>query len=261
MAYKILNGATATNSPPADTQAGITITSVAGSALVDDEYFTIMREDHVVFTFVWDSNASVTSTDIRRRVTFAGGDSSTTTAAAIATAINAATASGLTATSSGATVTVKRKVPGPQGNGGLNTEAVANGSFAISAAFTSGALAGFPLKGDSKGTTFSDGWRGQDRGQFHVQSIAGSGTMNVTLRSWGRSPYTLKWLPMGSTDATESLRGVLHNGAQIDEDGADNIMHSEPVSGLSGYDRIYMEVVAINGTSTAIDCYLAEVVQ
>lgn len=260
MAIKLLTAATATNGVPADTQAGITITSVAGSALVDDETFTIRREDGVVFTFKFDSNSSVTATDILRPVTYAGGDSSTTTAAAIATAINASVC-GCIATSSVATVTVKRRVPGPQGNGGANTETVANATFAISATFTLGALVGFPLKGDVKGTSFSNGWRGQDRGMFQVESTAGSGTMDVTLRAWGRSPYTYKYGLMGSADATESLRGVLHAGAAIEEDGANRLVHNEPVSGLSAYDRIYMEVVSINGTSTAVDCYLAEIVQ
>jgi hypothetical protein len=257
MTIRFFAAATATNGPPADTKAGITITSVAGSALVDQESFTIMREDGIVFTFKF-VTTTFTATDILRPVVFAGGDSSTTTAAAIATAINASVC-GCTATSSSATVTVKRATPGPQGNGGKNTEAVANGTFAISAAFTSGALAGFALVGAQAGLGSGYGWRGEDRGAFQMHSTAGSGTMTCTLRAWGRSKADgTTWEPMGATNSDVTLRGVLHGGVAIGEDGADNLQHNENVSGLAAFDRVYLEIVAIGGTATAITAYLEE---
>jgi hypothetical protein len=254
MSIKLLSGATATNGKPADTQASITITAVAGSALVDGETFTIRREDGSAIVFEFDSNSSVTETSILRKVTFAGGDSNSTVATAIATAINAS-ALLCTATSSGATVTVKRQKPGPEGNGGLNSETVANATFAISSAFTGGALVGFPLKGNTPGTPY--GWRGQNAGVIQAQSIAGSGAMDITLRVWGRSPKTFKYAPLGSA-STVSNRGVLNAQSSIAEDGADNLVHAEPIQGLSAFDRIYLEITVIDGTNTAVDAWLTE---
>lgn len=254
MSIKFFTAATATNGKPADTQASITITAVAGSALVDGETFTIMREDRQVVTFEFDSDSSVTESTILRKVTFAGGDTNSTVATAIATAINASILN-LVATASGATVTVKRIKPGPQGNGGLNTESVANGTFAISSSFTGGALVGFPLKGDSPGST--NGWRGQDAGVVQIQSVAGSGTMDGTFRIWARSPRTYTYMPLGSS-TTVTNRGVLDQATAVAEDGADNVRHAEPITGLSAFDRIYLEITGINGTATAFDAWLEE---
>lgn len=256
MTIRFFAAATATNGPPADVKASMSMTSVAGASLVANETFTIMREDGIVFTFRF-VTVTFAATDVLRPVVFAGGDSSTTTAAAIATAINAS-ACGCTATSSSATVTVKRAVPGPQGNGGSNTETVANGTFAIGATFTSGSLAGFALVGAQAGLGSGYGWRGEDRGTFQMHSTAGSGTMTVTLRAWGRSKADgTTWMPMGAVNSDVTLRGVLHGGVAIGEDGADNLVHNENVSGLAAFDRVYLEIVAI-GVTTTIAAYLEE---
>ena len=71
---------------------------------------------------------------------------------------------------------------------------------------------------------------------------------------------TDRWHPLGQ-DATESLRGLLNAKSAIDEDGADVITHAEPITGLSAFHRIYLEITVISGTGTAITAWLTEVVQ
>ncbi len=121
----------------------------------------------------------------------------------------------------------------------------------------SGASAGVSLRTRQPGVDGGN-WRGKNDGVFLVKSTAGSGTMTVTLRVWGYSPLTSAWHPLGS-NATEATRGVLNAGNAIDEDGADVLTHSEPVSGLAAFSRIYLEITAIGGTSTAVSTWLTTV--
>lgn len=107
---------------------------------------------------------------------------------------------------------------------------------------------GYSLRKQTPGTEYV--WDGRNIGLVTVYSTAGSGTMTVTVRMWGYKANAGKWFPLGSS-TTESDRGVLNGGA-IDEDGADNIVHAELVQGLSGFDRIDAQIVAIGGTDTAI---------
>lgn len=82
--------------------------------------------------------------------------------------------------------------------------------------------------------------------------------MTVTLRVWCYSPLTAAWHPLGS-NATEATRGVLNDGNAIDEDGSDNLVHAEPITGLGAFTRIYLEITAIGGTSTAVSAWLTTV--
>lgn len=118
----------------------------------------------------------------------------------------------------------------------------------------SGATAGFTLRGQVPGTS-DQFWDGHDDGVILVRSTAGSGTMTVTLRIWGYSPLSAAWHPLG-TGATEANRGVLNEGNAIDEDGSDIIVHAETISGLSAFNRIYLEVTVISGTATAVSAWL-----
>jgi hypothetical protein len=88
-----------------------------------------------------------------------------------------------------------------------------------------------------------------------VNSTAGSGTMTVTLKLWVYSNAVAEWLPYG-TDATAADKGKLNEGNAIAEVNADSIVHAELVNGLVNFDRVYLEITAIGGTSTAIDAYL-----
>ena len=96
-----------------------------------------------------------------------------------------------------------------------------------------------------------------DIATLFVHSTAGSATMTVTLRLWGYSAYTGKWYPLGT--GTAALKGVINAGAAIAEDaslGADTLLHAEVVTSLQRIDRVYLEVLAIGGTSTAVTAVL-----
>ena len=73
-------------------------------------------------------------------------------------------------------------------------------------------------------------------------STAGSGTMTVTLRVWLKTPAG--WVVAKS----------LNSGSAIAETSADSLAYSEEVSLLPAT-RIYMEIVAIGGSSTAVTGY------
>ncbi len=94
-------------------------------------------------------------------------------------------------------------------------------------------------------------------GAIFVKSTAGSGTVSVTLRLWSYDNTAAVWTPCGT--GTGALKGVLNAGAAIPEDatiGADLIRHYEAVGIPWAFDRIYLEITAISGTSTAITAYL-----
>lgn len=76
-----------------------------------------------------------------------------------------------------------------------------------------------------------------------IRSTAGSGTMTVTARVWLRAG--------GNWFVAKALNG----GSAIAETGTDSIAYSEEVSTLFCADRIYLEVTAIAGTSTAVTGY------
>jgi hypothetical protein len=113
----------------------------------------------------------------------------------------------------------------------------------------SGNTAGKEIKG-----SFSRG-KPSDEYVIVAHSTAGSGTMTVTLKLWGYVKATSKWYPLG-TDATAADKGKLNDGNAIAETQADSIEHAEVVIGIRHFDRVYLEVTAIGGTSTAIDAYI-----
>ena len=84
-----------------------------------------------------------------------------------------------------------------------------------------------------------------DAATARVRSTAGSGTMNVTIRVWGYQG-ALGW----------SALGYLNGGSVISETSSDSIQYAEPLALPAHFTRIYFEVTAINGTSTAVTCYL-----
>ncbi len=83
-----------------------------------------------------------------------------------------------------------------------------------------------------------------------VYSTAGSATMTATIKLWGYVTAAATWVPLGV--GADTTKGTLNAGAAIGETSSDVLRHSEIVSGLFGFDRIYAEVVAIGGTSTAV---------
>jgi len=94
-----------------------------------------------------------------------------------------------------------------------------------------------------------------DRGLFMLKSTAGSGTMTVTIKLWGYNPTLATWAPLG-VHATAATKGILNGGNAIGETGTDLIAHMEEIFGLMRVSRVYAEVFAIGGTSTAVSAWL-----
>ncbi len=86
-----------------------------------------------------------------------------------------------------------------------------------------------------------------------LYSTAGSDTMTCTCRLWGmrRIGSAIMWFPIGT--GTDALKGTINATVATGETGTDMIRHCEIVSliGLAG-SRIYLQVVAIGGTATAV---------
>jgi hypothetical protein len=93
-----------------------------------------------------------------------------------------------------------------------------------------------------------------------VVSTAGSATMTVTLRAWGKFGTLAgltsvgAWSPLGT--GTAAAKGVINNGAAIEETSADVLRHAQPFSLTAHMQRLYIEITAIGGTSTAITVFL-----
>lgn len=83
-----------------------------------------------------------------------------------------------------------------------------------------------------------------------IRSTAGSGTMTVQARLWQRSGGL--WFVAHSLAADPSTP---YTAGTIPETSADSIAYSEWAFGLSGASRLYLEIVAIAGTSTAVTGY------
>ena len=91
---------------------------------------------------------------------------------------------------------------------------------------------------------------GLDTVRVAVASTAGSDTMTVTLRLWMYVGST--WFVAKALNASSAAP---HTAVAIPETGTDSIAYSEIVSGLKVATRLYLEIVAIAGTSTAVTGY------
>ena len=103
------------------------------------------------------------------------------------------------------------------------------------------------------GVTLGDVAHQDDVGLL-VASTAGSGTMTCTIRMWGYSAVTSAWHPLGT--GTDSLKGTINEQTALGETGTNVIRHAEILGGLFAFERMYAEIVAIGGTSTAISVWL-----
>jgi hypothetical protein len=78
-----------------------------------------------------------------------------------------------------------------------------------------------------------------------VRSIAGSGTMEATLRLWGYSPEVDQWYSIG----------LLNGGSAIAEVDSNYLAHAELVVGLRAFSRLYCEIESLGGTATEVEVY------
>lgn len=83
-----------------------------------------------------------------------------------------------------------------------------------------------------------------------VKSTAGSDTMTVTLRLWLYAGGI--WFRAKDLNASSAAP---HTAVAIPETSADAIQYSEVVDGINGAARLYLEIVAIAGTATAVTGY------
>jgi len=86
-----------------------------------------------------------------------------------------------------------------------------------------------------------------------IKSTAGSGVMTATLKLWGYDGAT--WYPVGV--GADSTKGELNAAAAIGETSADSIRHSEVFNYPGLWVRLYLEILAIGGTNTAITGQIA----
>lgn len=233
MAIRLLNAVTTTGSAPALAFATGTITAVAGANLVDGETFTIKNQRGISVTFEFDSNSSVTAG--RVAVAFTGADTSTTVATAIAAAISGVASLGISAVGSVATVTCTARLSGPDWNAGV-TETVANGGFAVTD-ITGGSWAGFPLNGEQPGYAPGYWEKAWDAGMIEVTG-AGTGALTFQGIIWLYDVKADAWSQAG-VSSTPGNRGMLNDGTTIT--GTSTLAHMQPVSGLSGASRIYLQ--------------------
>lgn len=103
-------------------------------------------------------------------------------------------------------------------------------------------------------TTTSDGVAmpvSADRAVIQVWNTAGSGTITISLRLWGYFYGTSKWLPVPIGLGTTVTIGRLFNSTAIAEVtlGTDVLAYSEEVRCLGACNRLFIEVIAVGGTS------------
>ena len=133
------------------------------------------------------------------------------------------------------------------------TATIANDSFVIELLASAAATNGIPTTTAGISTDLLRKLSGMpvpDAIRVGVVSTAGSGTMTVTLRLWGRAGGL--WFRLKDLNASSAAP---HTAVAIGETSADAIQYSEEVGGIAGCDRLYLEILAIAGTLTAVTGY------
>lgn len=111
-----------------------------------------------------------------------------------------------------------------------------------------------PPSGAGAGFAIPRNW---DEVRFSLRSTAGSATMSVTIKAWGYDAgATDAWFPIGTHATDDTLKGVLNRGSAIDENRSDKLEHTELIGGIRGFSRLYFEITAITGTSTAVSAWV-----
>lgn len=135
---------------------------------------------------------------------------------------------------------------------GTVTDTIAGESFVVELLASATAANGIP-SGASAGIDCSllrKLGKQPDTIRVGVNSTVGSGTMTVTLRLWGRAGTV--WFRLKDLNASSAAP---HTAVAIAETSADSIKYSEVVESVGGCERLYLEIIAIAGTLTAVTGY------
>ena len=107
-------------------------------------------------------------------------------------------------------------------------------------------------------TTAADGLdrpRHWDKMVLFVKNDGTGTTATATAKLWGYIGGDVDdWFPVGKDPGgagAAASAGLVNDGFAIGAfDGANDILHSEIFSGLSGFDRLYLELTALTSTPT-----------
>ncbi len=135
---------------------------------------------------------------------------------------------------------------------GTITDTIAGESFVVELLASATAANGIP-SGATAGIDISLLRRNgslSDKIRVGINSTAGSGTMTATMRVWGRAGAV--WFRLKDLAASSAAP---QTAVAIAETSADSLKYSEEVSGINSCERLYLEIVAIAGTLTAITGY------
>lgn len=88
-----------------------------------------------------------------------------------------------------------------------------------------------------------------------AKGVASGGSPSLTLRLWGYSKALGEWVPVGA--GADSTKGTLNAGAAMGPVKTNKVLHSESFLLAGQFDRLYLEVVAIAGTTMTVDAWIA----
>lgn len=131
-----------------------------------------------------------------------------------------------------------------------NREVVTNASFTV--AQWSGSTQGFDLV---------DFKRTDDLWAIVSSTLTAAAGKTVAIRVWVMSVNTTrKWTPLGA--GPDTTKGMLNaaNAAtsyRIGETQTNELVHTELLSGMSMFDRIFFEITEIDASTTVVDAFVA----
>lgn len=96
--------------------------------------------------------------------------------------------------------------------------------------------------------------RASREGSLVLKGVASGGTASVTARLWGYHAALGQWVPMGA--GADTTKGVINAGAAMGPTKTNTVLHAEPVLLLGMFDRVYLEITAISGTSMTVEAWL-----
>lgn len=99
------------------------------------------------------------------------------------------------------------------------------------------------------------GGRASREATIYVKGVATGGTASVTARLWGYSAALGEWVPVGT--GGDTTKGLLNAGAAMGATKTNKVLHAEPLLLAGHFDRLYLEVTAISGTTMTVEAWVA----